>query len=396
LAKPPPRSPSAASELSPDLFELLPHPALADALQSRVEPIIRVWVERVRERLPVTRNLSFIELQDSLPDILTKMAESLRATDPTSRRELMERSPLQGITRFQQHYDVRELMTEDRLLRRVIVEQVEDALGRTIVRDEQIALHLVIDVMLQQAVVAFVDHQGGQLRSAAESELKYLSFLSHDLNNNLSNITVWLQVLKGQLQAQPQFADQIDTLDAAQQAILVTIGGMGRLLQAERLRKGGAKPKLTRVDLRTLVANETRQVLADVERKGLALTVDVPRGAAVESDPELITLALQNLISNAVKYTSEGSIRVRAERRGDEAVGRWAISVADEGPGIAEEHLKRIFDAFQRGDMHGPAGIGLGLAIASQAAKLLGAELSVESRVGVGSTFTLTLPGLMA
>lgn len=386
------RQPSTAQELSSDLFELSSHPAIAEALHARVEPIIHLWVERVRSIIPVTRELSFVDLQDGLPDILTKMAESLRVTDPAGRRELMERSPSQGITRFQQHYDVRELMTEDRMLRRVIVEQVEDALGRTIVRDEQIALHIAIDMMLQQAVIAFVDHQGGQLRSAAESELKYLSFLSHDLNNNLSNVTVWLQVLKTQLEMLPQFADQIETLNTAQQAILSTIGGMGRLLQAERLRKGSAKPKRMSIDLRTLVANETRQVRADVERKGLAMTVEVPKGATVESDPELITLILQNLINNAVKYSTEGSIRVRAERRGDEAAGRWAIAISDEGPGIAVEHLKRIFDAFQRGEMHGSAGVGLGLAIASQAAKLLGAELSVESHIGVGTTFTLTLP----
>jgi signal transduction histidine kinase len=56
------------------------------------------------------------------------------------------------------------------------------------------------------------------------------------------------------------------------------------------------------------------------------------------------------------------------------------------------EHLNRIFEAFQRGEMHGAAGVGLGLAIAAQAAKLLGAKLAVESHVGIGSTFTLTLP----
>ena len=56
------------------------------------------------------------------------------------------------------------------------------------------------------------------------------------------------------------------------------------------------------------------------------------------------------------------------------------------------EHLNRIFEAFQCGEMHGSAGVGLALAIASQAAKLLGTKLAVESHVGIGSTFTLTLP----
>jgi K+-sensing histidine kinase KdpD len=66
--------------------------------------------------------------------------------------------------------------------------------------------------------------------------------------------------------------------------------------------------------------------------------------------------------------------------------------VSDEGPGIAPEVTQRIFEAFQRGEVHGQSGVGLGLAIAAQAAKLLEATLTVESRVGAGSTFRLALP----
>ena len=72
--------------------------------------------------------------------------------------------------------------------------------------------------------------------------------------------------------------------------------------------------------------------------------------------------------------------------------GGWVLSVSDEGPGIAPEHLRNIFEAFRRGEMHGQSGVGLGLAIASRAAKLLGAELTVESKLGVGSTFRLAFP----
>lgn len=385
------QSPSAL-DLAADFFELSPYAELADALQARVESIVLTWTDQIRVHVPAARGLPFGELKDNCPVILSKMSDALRMVDPQARRELMERSPLQGITRFQQHYDIRELMTEDRLLRRVVIEQVQETLARLMTAAEQVALNVGLDAMLQQAVVAFVEHQGEQLRSAAESELKYLSFLSHDLNNNLSNVTVWLQVLKTQLAKTPQFAEEMTTLDTAQEAILTTIGGMGRLLQAERLRKGSAKPKVTPVNLRTLIANETRQVVKQAARKGLAITVDVPREAEVESDPELITLVLQNLIGNAVKYSTEGSVRIRALRQPGKETERWAICVSDEGPGISAEHLQRIFDAFQRGDMHGTVGVGLGLAIASQAARLLGAELTVESAIGAGSAFTLVLP----
>jgi signal transduction histidine kinase len=110
----------------------------------------------------------------------------------------------------------------------------------------------------------------------------------------------------------------------------------------------------------------------------------------VASDPELITLVVQNFIGNAIKYSNKGTVRIRGMCQ--KGSSKCQISVSDEGPGIAYEHLGRIFEAFQRGDAHGQPGVGLGLAIASQAAKLLGAEVRVESIIGVGSTFTLILP----
>jgi signal transduction histidine kinase len=67
------------------------------------------------------------------------------------------------------------------------------------------------------------------------------------------------------------------------------------------------------------------------------------------------------------------------------------VSISDEGPGIAVEHLGRNFDSFTRGEGHAQPGVGLGLTIASQAAKLLGGKLAVESKIGEGSKFTLTL-----
>lgn len=105
-------------------------------------------------------------------------------------------------------------------------------------------------------------------------------------------------------------------------------------------------------------------------------------------------LVLQNLIGNAIKYSPIGSGEVRVMAHFAEQgvnAGRWVLAIADNGPGIAAEQLDRIFNAFARGEMHGLQGVGLGLAIASRAAKLLGAELKVDSKVGVGSTFSLIL-----
>ena len=323
-----------------------------------------------------------------MPAILNGMADALASGRAAEVSGLMERSPEQGVHRFEIHYDVRQLATEDRLLRRLINEHVGAALDRPVHPEEAAALNWAIDIMVQQAMVAFVEHQNRRLRDAAEAELKYLSFLSHDLSGSLGNVTIWLQILRRALSASPQFAHELSALDTAQQAILDTMGGMGRLLQAERLRHGVGQAKVGPVDLGALASDVAAPFATPAERRGLRLSVQVPADATVTSDPELIRLALQNLIGNAVKYGGRGAVRVGAEL----VEGRWSLSVSDEGPGIAPEKLGQIADAFRRGEMHGQGGVGLGLAIASRAAKMLDAELTVASQLGDGSTFRLTFP----
>jgi signal transduction histidine kinase len=378
----------------PTPSELLKHrplPELAAALRSRIGQIIQIWVEEVRREVPSARQLSFEQLQDNLPAILGGMADALESANGGGIGNLKAQSPAQGIPRFHQNYNIRELMTEDRLLRRIIIEQTESALGRRMTLEEQVALAMAIDVMLQQAVVAFVDHQNARITSGAESELKYLSFLSHDLNNNLGAVTLFMQVLRRRLAAFPEFAQDVETLDQAQHSILDTTTGMQRLLQSERLRKSGVEVKHGSVNLHRVASSAISQLLRQAEKKGVRIAVEVPSDAVVHSDAELITLALQNLAGNAVKYSQRGVVRVGA-KQGEDGDGRWVVWVSDEGPGIAEEHQERIFEAFRRGESHGQAGVGLGLTIASQAAKLLEGELTVESTVGVGSTFRLALP----
>jgi signal transduction histidine kinase len=363
-------------------------PELAAVLRSQSENIIESWMVVVRSVVPATTNLPSIELRDNLPAILAKMADVMESANRHDIDELVRTSPAQGLARFQQKYDIRDLMTEDRLLRRVIIGEVEIALGRGMNHAEQITLHMSIDIMQQEAVVAFIAQQNDKLRTAAEAELKYLSFLSHDMNNNLGSVTLLLQVLRKRLASNGDFEPDVQILDSAQKSILDTIGGMGRLLQSERLRKSGAPPQRGPVPLARLVSNVAQNFVKMAGDKSVKIAVEVPADVVLNSDGDLLGLILQNVVGNAVKYSTRGTVRVWALRKQDECV----VSVSDEGPGIAVEHLDRIFDSFTRGEVHAQPGVGLGLTIASQAATLLNGKLAVESKIGVGSTFTLTLP----
>jgi hypothetical protein len=107
-----------------------PFTEVAEALRSRIKPLLREWEKQVRRTVPPAHGVSFEDIIDHLPEILTGMADALASGEPEEIKRLMERAPEQGIHRFQLHYDVRELATEDRILRRLIVEHVEAGLGR--------------------------------------------------------------------------------------------------------------------------------------------------------------------------------------------------------------------------------------------------------------------------
>ena len=90
--------------------------------------------------------------------------------------------------------------------------------------------------------------------------------------------------------------------------------------------------------------------MRQAERKALQLTVDIPADAIVPSDGELITLALQNILGNAVKYSHKGAVRISTAKRRQEANhDSWELSVSDEGPGIAREHVGTESLSFQAG-----------------------------------------------
>lgn len=172
---------------------------------------------------------------------------------------------------------------------------------------------------------------------------------------------------------------------------------MNRLLELARLearRSVGddGETKMQRLDLLSTCFDlvEGMQPLAEERRVHLELHPGDPLPAC--SDPWLIETVLTNLIQNALKYTPAGGrVAVALRQQGEEL----HIDVADTGPGIPSEHLPHLFDRFYRVEgsrARSTGGVGLGLAIAAEAARLLGGKIAVESEVGRGSRFTLVLP----
>ena len=384
----------AAGDPTVDLLATRPFPRIAAALRARKARVLRRWENAVRRLLPHADSLTLNQLRDHLPQILDQTVDALASSHASPLNELVEMTRSHGSLRFHQQFNVQELIVEYRVLRRILVEEINRGLGGKIKVGQVIVLNMGIDTALQHGVMAFINHQKEQLRAASEVQSRYLSYLSHDLRNNLNGCTLMLEVLRQRLEGLEGFAEDVQDIASVQRSVAETIAGMDRILQAERLRREAIHTKVQPVDLHALVHDVARQANRQAEHKGIALRLDVPDGASVDSDRELITLVLQNLIGNAVKYSPGGTVTVAARPRPDPVRDGWEVFVSDQGPGIAPHHRERMFEAFSRGETHGQPGVGLGLAIANQAARLLGGRLSFDSEVGAGSTFRFSLPGM--
>ena len=367
-------------------------PELAASLRASIPRITERWQSLVRRSLPSADPLTFSQVRDDLPVVLEQMGKALETQRPDPTEKLIEITPKHGEVRFHQNFDVDELLAEHQLLRPILIEEVTARLGRPLTPEESIALHAGTDVMIRRATVAFVNHQTRQLKAATEAQSKYLSFLSHDLRGGLNGVFLMIEVLRRELVKEPKFSESLEDLEMMRRSIFETIGTMDRFLHAERFRKGKVQVRPNRVELSTVIAEVATQFSYQAKDKSLELHVDRSRPCQAVTDRELLTMILQNLISNAIKYTAKGkvsvSVRPPAGNNGDGCL----VSVSDQGPGIPKERLSELFATFTRGETHGQPGVGLGLSIARQAADMLGARLWAESEVGKGSTFFLQLP----
>jgi len=238
---------------------------------------------------------------------------------------------------------------------------------------------------------SFKRSEDGRARAEEANKLKsdFLASMSHELRTPLNGILGYSELLQVELEdpAQQEYAASIHT---SGQHLLDIVND---LLDLAKIEAGRMELKPAELEISRLVADLIGAHRAHAQGKSLALTCaladDLP--AQLSTDPQRLRQIINNLLNNAIKFTENGEVELKVRRVGD----RLAFDVRDSGPGIPPEAWSVIFEKFRQLDQfitrdHG--GTGLGLALARELAHLLGGELSVESRVGEGSTFTLTLP----
>lgn len=221
---------------------------------------------------------------------------------------------------------------------------------------------------------------------ADQTKSRFLATASHDLRQPLQT----LALLNGALRRTVTDVDAIELLSEQEQAI----GAMSRLLKAlldiSKLESGAVKPNVSDFKVVALLEGLRRDFGSLAVAKGLELQVQATEDFA-HSDPSLVEQLLQNLVSNALKYTREGRVLLRARRQSASV----RIDVQDTGVGIPADQIAHIYDEFYQVGVPANSsrdGYGLGLSIVQRLVKLLDLRLEVTSELGAGSVFSVELP----
>jgi len=226
------------------------------------------------------------------------------------------------------------------------------------------------------------------LREIDRLKSEFIATASHELRTPLTSVQMGVHLLMegaaGELNDK-----QAEVLGACREDCERLDRLMRDLLDLSKIEAGESQPELLPTKVRELILDEAETLRPQVEAKDLSFVVDLPvELPRVTADRPQVERVIANLVVNAIRYTKQGEIRIKAEPRGDYVI----VSVSDTGEGIPPEYLSHIFDKFVQVPGAATGGAGLGLAISRLIVEAHGGQISVQSEVGHGSTFTFTLP----
>ncbi len=227
-----------------------------------------------------------------------------------------------------------------------------------------------------------LQHAKQEAETANLSKTRFLAAASHDVLQPLNAARLYAHSLteRDRQAGAPELAENVEaSLDAVEEILTA-------LLEISRLDAGAMKPEFTGVRLDDLFRQLQRDFEPMAREKNLKLSFVMSK-ATIRTDRRLLRRVLQNLISNAIKYTPAGKVLVGCRRRG----GHLAIQVTDTGLGIPQAKQKAVFREFERLDQGARVarGLGLGLSIVERIARTIGHKLSLRSQPGKGSTFEI-------
>jgi signal transduction histidine kinase len=242
------------------------------------------------------------------------------------------------------------------------------------------------------ALYAELDDKATQLREATELKSRFLSYMSHEFRTPLTSITSITGLLLSRLDGPltPEQEKQLNFVRTSTRELTDMVGDLLDLARVEAGRITISAEWFEMVDLFSALRGMFKPVVAS---STISLVFDEPEGdIKLFTDDKKLSQILRNFISNALKFTMVGEVRVTATLLPQDRV---EFAVIDTGVGIAPEHLPNLFNDFVQVDIRLQKrlrGSGLGLSLARKFAGLLGGEVHAESELGKGSRFSVTLP----
>ncbi len=330
---------------------------LAGALLEGSGGIMARWREQVRG-LESAKHLDLPTLNDHMPVWLAEVAEALRtlAVEAADDGENAAVPLAHGLQRFEDGFDIEEVVAEYNILRDCVHEVAEreevDLRGRS-----RRIVNRVFDDAIGAAVKAFA---GCQAREVQRRRAEHLAFVAHDLRTPLGAITFATKILEKRM---PASGGDPDTV-----RLLKILGRNSKQLEAlvshvldentQLLTEMAVHVERRTFDLWPMVETLLQDLQPAAAKGATRLVNRVPDDLDVRADAELMRRIFQNLVSNAIRYTPGGEVVVGARLGGDGVVHCW---VSDDGAGIPADRLDKVFNALETDPEHD--GTGLGLAI---------------------------------
>jgi CheY-like chemotaxis protein/signal transduction histidine kinase/CHASE3 domain sensor protein len=241
-----------------------------------------------------------------------------------------------------------------------------------------------------------IENKAKEVLRASRYKSDFLANMSHELRTPLNSALILSKLLadnpRGNLtDEQVKFAN---TIHSSGNDLLTLIND---ILDLSKIEAGHIEIHAESLSVERMIKGLAPQFQPIADQKGLIFDVSTSPGCApiVETDRQRLEQVLKNLLSNAFKFTEQGSVNLHVSCN---AQGDFVFSVSDTGIGISAEQQTRIFEAFQQADgtiSRKYGGTGLGLSISLELSRLLGGSIAVDSEVGRGSTFSLTIPPLL-
>lgn len=361
---------------------------LAGFLTEERDALMARWRAQVCA-LPSAAGLDNPALNDHIPGWIADLAVQLTHADGGNLGEDAGTEPIplaHGLQRFEDGFDIEEVVAEYGILRDCVYEIAERE-QINLVGTSRRAVDAAFDEAIAGAVKAFAESQS---RAVQRQRAEHLAFIAHDLRTPLSAITFSAHILQQRFPA--------DAVDAETARLLQTLTRNAKQLDGlvshvlkentRQLTQAGVQMERRDFDLWPVVERLSQDLQPIAAKASTRLVNQVPDDLQVRADAGLVRRIFQNLVANALQYTTGGEVMVGArELDSGKCVECW---VTDNGTGIPAERIGKVFEPLETDPARD--GLGLGLAIVKSFVEAHGGRVSVESAQGKGATFRFTLP----